>query len=123
MGSVEAGHYAAAAAAQNKLWNFIDLMYLNQGTENSGYVTPTYLKRLLRATPGLDVSAAVTASQAPAAEEALTQATRLAAADGINATPSFLIGRTGGTLHQFQPPALTPTPFAAALNSLLGGSR
>ncbi len=63
--SVQAGHYAAAAAAQNKLWNFIDLLYLNQGTENSGYVTQTYLRQLLQATPGLNVPAALSASQTP----------------------------------------------------------
>ncbi len=37
--SVRAAHVAAAAAAQDKLWNFVDLMYLNQGPENTGYVT------------------------------------------------------------------------------------
>jgi protein-disulfide isomerase len=121
--SVQAGQYAAAAAAQNKLWNFVDLMYLNQGTENTGYVTATYLRQLLEATPGLNVAAALSASQTSAASEALTQASRVAAADGINATPSFLIGRTGGPLRQFQPPTLTAAPFAAALNSLLRGSK
>jgi protein-disulfide isomerase len=120
-GSVEAGHYAAAAATENRLWNFIDLMYLNQGTENSGYVTPGYLQRLLQATPGLNVPVALTASRAPAADEALLQATRLAASDGINSTPSFLIGRLGGPLRLLQPPALAPAPFAAAINGVLGG--
>ncbi|MGO9753511.1 MAG: hypothetical protein ACLP22_18780, partial [Solirubrobacteraceae bacterium] len=36
--SVAAGRAAAAAAEQDKLWNFVDLMYLNQGEENTGYV-------------------------------------------------------------------------------------
>lgn len=121
--SVEAGHYAAAAAAQNKLWNFLDLMYLNQGTENTGYATPSYLRQLLSATPGLNVPEALSASQAPAAAEALTQATGLAAGDGISSTPSFLIGRVGSPPHQFQPPTLTAAPFVAELNSLLGGSK
>jgi protein-disulfide isomerase len=122
-GSVEAGHFAAAAAAQNKLWDFIDLMYLNQGTENSGYVTPAYLLRLLQATPGLNVPGALSASETPAADEALVQASRVAAADGINGTPSFLIGRVGAQPRQFQPPALAAPPFAAAINRLLGGSK
>jgi hypothetical protein len=53
----------------------------------------------------------------------LTQASSVAAADGINATPAFLIVRLGSPLHQFQPPTLTAAPFAAVLNSLLGGSK
>jgi protein-disulfide isomerase len=121
--SVEAGHYAAAAAAQNKLWNFIDLMYLNQGTENTGYASPSYLLRLLDAIPGLNVPAALSASHASAASDALTEATRVAAADGINATPSFLIGRLGGPLRQFNPQTLTAAPFASAFNGLLGGAK
>ena len=35
-GSVAAGRVAAAAAQQDRLWNFVDLMYLNQGEENTG---------------------------------------------------------------------------------------
>jgi protein-disulfide isomerase len=121
--SVQAARVAAAAAAQNKLWNFVDLMYLNQGTENTGYVTSSYLRRLLQAIPGLNVSAALSTSQTPAAESALTHANNLAAQEGVNATPSFLIGRVGGPLRQFQPPTLSAAPFAAALTGLLGGSR
>ena len=37
--SVTRRRAAAAAAQQNRLWNFVDLFYLNQGEENSGYVT------------------------------------------------------------------------------------
>jgi protein-disulfide isomerase len=122
-GSVAAGRVAAAAAEQNRLWNFIDLMYLNQGEENSGYVTPSYLRRLLDAVPGLKVPAALGASAAPSADAALTRANNVATADGINATPSFLISKAGGPLRQFQPPTLTSAPFASALNALLGGSR
>jgi protein-disulfide isomerase len=122
-GSVAAGHVAEAAAKQNRLWNLIDLMYLNQGEENSGYVTPSYLRRVLDAVPGLNVPAALGASAAPSADAALTQANNVATADGVNATPSFLIGKAGGPLRQFQPPTLTSAPFAAAFNALLGGSR
>jgi len=121
--SVQAGEVASAAAAQNKLWNFVDLMYLNQGTENTGYATPSYLRQLLEAIPGLNVAAALRASQTPAAASALTQASDLAAREGINGTPSFLIGPAKGPLRQFQPPTLTAAAFAATLNGLLGGSR
>jgi protein-disulfide isomerase len=121
--SVRAGHVAAAAAAQNKLWNFVDLMYLNQGTENTGYATSTYLRHLLAAIPGLNVAAALSASQAPAADAALEEASRFAAQEGISGTPSFLIGRVGAPLRRFEPPTLTAAPFASVLQSLLGAPR
>jgi protein-disulfide isomerase len=121
--SVSAGHVAAAAGQQDKLWNFVEEMYLNQGRENTGYATSSYLRRLLDAVPGLDVATALSAAQAPSADAALSQASSLAAQDGISATPSFLIGRVGGPLRQFQPLTLTAPPFAAAFDGLLGASQ
>jgi protein-disulfide isomerase len=120
--SVRAGRAAAAAARQNKLWNFVDLMYLNQGAENTGYVTSSYVRHLLRAIPGLNVASALSATEEPAADSALTEATNLAVKDGVTGTPSFLIGRASGPLVPFQPAILTAAPFAAALTSLLARS-
>ena len=114
---------AAAAAQQDRLWNFVDLVYLNQGEENSGYVTPAYLRGLLAAVPGLNVGHALDASRTAAAADALTQANGLAAQYGVDATPSFLIGRTGGPLRQFQPSALDAAPFRAEIDTVLGRSR
>jgi hypothetical protein len=31
------------------MWNFVDLFYRNQGQENSGYITDTFLSRLATA--------------------------------------------------------------------------
>jgi protein-disulfide isomerase len=119
--SVRAGLTAAGAERQNKLWNFVDLMYLNQGEENSGYVTNAYLHRLLAAIPGLDVARAERASRTPQATAVLAAANAAAGADGINATPSFLVGHTGGALRVFQPDSLTAGPFAREFDSLLAG--
>lgn len=121
--SVRAGRAAAAAAEQNRLWNFVDLEYSNQGVENTGYATDTYVQRLLAAVPGLDVAAAERASQTPAADAALNAATASAMANGINSTPSFLIGPAHGTLQLFAPSSLTAAPFVAEFNRLLGGGR
>ena len=120
--SVRAGHVAAAASQQNRLWNFVDLLYLNQGQENSGYVTATYLRQLLDAVPGLDVPAALRASATPGANSALAQANQLASRDGVASTPTFLVGRAGAPLHVFQPTSLTAAPFEAEISHLLGGA-
>ena len=122
-GSVAAGRVAAAAAQQDKLWDFVNLVYQNQGEENSGYVTPAYLRGLLAAVPGLNVAQALDASHTPAAAAALTRANGVAAQYAVNATPSFLIGRRGGPLRQFQPRALDSAPFQAEIDNVLGRSR
>jgi protein-disulfide isomerase len=117
--SVRAGRVAAAAAEQNKLWNFVDLEYLNQGVENTGYATDAYLHRLLSAVPGLHVAVAEQAVRQPATAAALAAATSSADAAGINSTPSFLIGPVNGALRLFVPSSLMAAPFAAEFNRLL----
>jgi protein-disulfide isomerase len=42
--SVDAAKAALAAGDQGRYWNFIELFYRNQGTENSGYVTDGFLR-------------------------------------------------------------------------------
>ena len=121
--SVRAGRVAAGAAEQNRLWNFIDLMYRNQGQENTGYATDAYLRRLLMSVPGLDVAAALRASTSPAADAELSAANADATVHGINSTPSFLIGRAHEPPRLFQPVSLTPGQFAAEFNSLLARGR
>lgn len=118
-GSVAAGRVAAGAAEQDRLWNFVDLLYLNQGEENSGYITPGYLRRLLTAVPELDVPSALAASRTATANDALALANQIAQANGVDGTPTFLIGRAGEPLRQFSPSSLNAAPFEAAIDQLL----
>ena len=48
------------------------------------------------------------------------QHSKYAKAAGINSTPSFEIGKTGGDLQLLQVGSLDPAAFRPALNSLLG---
>ncbi|MCL2419811.1 MAG: DsbA family protein [Conexibacteraceae bacterium] len=45
---------AYAAGLQGKAWDYIELMYNEQGQEGSNYVTPTYLEDLAKQIPGLN---------------------------------------------------------------------
>jgi protein-disulfide isomerase len=122
--SVTAGQHASAAGNQNKLWNFVDLFYLNQGEENTGYVTQPFLSRIYSAIPGLNASKAEADARAPSAVLGMKAANALAAKLRVDSTPSFLLGKTGGALSRFpsDPNAGTPTvaQFEAAFNRLLG---
>ncbi len=46
---------ALAAGKQNRLWNYVELFYRNQGEEGSGYVNETFLTGLASSIPGFDV--------------------------------------------------------------------
>jgi protein-disulfide isomerase len=51
-----AGAAAYAAAEQNRYWDFVELFYLNQRTENTGYVTPEFLRAVAREAGVADLS-------------------------------------------------------------------
>ncbi|MGZ4201160.1 MAG: DsbA family protein, partial [Thermoleophilaceae bacterium] len=82
---------ALAAGKQNKLWNYVELFYRNQGAEGSGYVTSDFLNNLAKSVPGLDF-ATWTKDRSDAALEAQVGADQSAAATlGFNSTPSFVV--------------------------------
>ena len=41
---------------RTRCWQFSDVLYRNQGIENTGYVDDGYIKDIASATPGLDVN-------------------------------------------------------------------
>jgi protein-disulfide isomerase len=97
--SVRLGRMAAAAARQNRLYQFSELVYANQGAENSGYATDAFLRRMGQGA-GLDVPAALAHRSRPAAARPIADASRLARITGVTGTPTFLVGRTGATLKR-----------------------
>jgi protein-disulfide isomerase len=110
---------AAAAGEQNKLWTFADLFYYNQGQENSGYVTDAFVTRLYRAIPGLDAAKANAARKGPPATDAWVEPQRLAKQYGIDSTPSFVYGKTGGPLKPLDTPTLGYSDFQKPLEQLI----
>ena len=90
---MRAARVTQAAAQQDKLWNFVDLAYRNQGKENSGWATDALLRRLAGAVPGLDADRAFAARNGAAVTGALKAADTLATTSGVQSTPTFLVGR------------------------------
>lgn len=107
--SLQAARMALAFGNQDRLWQFVDLMYKNQGAENSAYVTSTYLKALGDAIPGANVDRALAARGSPSVSAAIARASAQAHRLGLTGTPSFTIARTGQTPHKL--------PAAAAQES------
>ena len=103
---------AASAGLHNRMWQVTGLAYARQGPENSGYADDEFLRDLV-ADAGLDAVDAGTGEAAVAAAE------REAHHAGIDSTPSFLIGPTGGRLERFQPDALAPETFFRRLEQEL----
>jgi len=88
---------ALAAGLQNKQFDFNELVYANQGQENSGYATDDYIRKIFASIPGLDVEKAMKDMQSQAIADQLGQDLQLAQTEGISATPTIFVGRSGQT--------------------------
>lgn len=113
--SIAGAQVVAAAGQQDKLWNVLDLLYANQGAENSGWLDDGLVGRILGAT-GIDPVANRRAANGPAVARELQEATELASRSGIDGTPAFLVGRRGEPFRPLQVQELTGDVFAAALD-------
>jgi protein-disulfide isomerase len=109
-----------AASLQGKLWNVLDLLYKNQGGENSGWVTESLLRAIGRSVVGLDVQKMLDDRNSAAVGDALARGTSEADQAHVSATPTFFAGRSGGTLQQLAITKLDGATFKAALNPLVG---
>ena len=116
--SVLGARASAAAALQNKMFNFNALVYRNQGQENSGYMTTDYLKKIAAATPGMDASKLATDLSGPGAEAIASQAQSLATSGHVSSTPSFYTAKAGKPLQQLQVTSLGPSAFYGELDKL-----
>jgi protein-disulfide isomerase len=118
--SRRAARMAAALGAQDSLFQFAALVYRNQGLENSGYVTDTYLSAIAGAIPGVDVTRALRERGSAAVAAQVAAASSLARREGVRSTPSFLLYRSGSPPRAFRPPDLEAGSFERPLQQLLG---
>lgn len=113
---------ALAAGRQNRMWQFVETFYREQGEEGTGYVTESYLQNIARQLTGLDLAQWNSARASTELAGRLSADAQAAAAAGLNGTPSFLLGRTGTTLRTFSYTSLTdPTSFNEAIKQLAQG--
>jgi protein-disulfide isomerase len=117
--SQRAALMAAAAAQQDKLWPFIDVWYANQPAENSGYVSEDFLRRIGRGVPGFDAQQAIADQNDPRVQQIVNSAQQRFTAGGFNSTPSFMLGRTGGTLQPLQIEDLRPATVRKAIDEVM----
>jgi protein-disulfide isomerase len=120
--SRRAATMAAALSEQDRMWQFLELAYRNQGLENSGYVSDNYLRALADAVPGADAARALAARSSPRVLAQLDEARALARRAGVTATPSFGLSRGGGPLKRLSPSGLDAASFEHALDAALAAA-
>jgi protein-disulfide isomerase len=111
---------ALAAGKQGKAWNFIELFYREQGEEDTGYVTESYLQGLAQQVPGLSLSKWTGDRNDATLASQVTSDAQAANAAGFTGTPSFMVGKSGGAMSKLEYSSLTdPSSFDSAIEKLL----
>jgi protein-disulfide isomerase len=94
---------AIAAAEQNRMFPFMQVTYLNQGTENTGWLNDDFVQEAAASVPGMDVPKLASAAGSSAVAARGKTFDAAATADAVPGTPALYVGRSGGTLQQVTP--------------------
>jgi protein-disulfide isomerase len=89
--SVPAGEAALAAGAQGKGWTFIETWYRNQGEENSGYATDSFIEAMAEYVGIPDMAKWKQEWKGGTYKKAVEESTKQAQTFGFTGTPSFAI--------------------------------
>ena len=119
--SVRAAGAAAEAANENRMYQFADLFYRNQGPENSDYADADFIRGIASQVEGLDVDKVVAAADDPLSYPAVERNEMFARKIGSTGTPDFYL-RKDGQLTPLDVQGTTPADYASALDAALGGS-
>ena len=116
--SVEAARMALAAGQQNKLFEFVDLVFHNQGAEETGWVDDEYLRRIGSAV-GIDVNRAFAARESPVVTAELDRAIAEGKAAKLESTPWLLVQEGEGKPERLELDALTPEALTEAIDAAM----
>jgi protein-disulfide isomerase len=84
-----------AAAEQNKAFNFAQILYYNQGTENTGWLDDSIIAQGAASIPGLKVHVLLDARSSGAIADQAKVFDEEATADKVTGTPTLYVGKSG----------------------------
>ena len=112
---------AIAAGQQNKLFNFVHVLYLNQGAENTGWLGDDMITAVAASVPGMDVHRLLDDRNSAATADEARSFDQQAADDHLKGTPKILVGERGQTPQEVQLTSPTDVQSVAdALDRALG---
>ena len=110
---------ALAAGEENNLWDVVHGLSTRQGHENAGWVTDELVGEIAAGVPDLDQEELLDTRWESTVTAQLERAAAAAEAAGVNSTPSFQVGPTGGSLQLVQVGSLGPEGIVPAIEAVL----
>jgi protein-disulfide isomerase len=117
--SVRGAGAAAEAARQDRMYQFVDLFFRDQGPENSDYADADFIRGIASQVEGLDVERVVAAADDPLSYRAVRGNEMFARRISSTGTPDFYV-RKGGQLTPLRVQGPAPEDYAAAIDAALG---
>jgi protein-disulfide isomerase len=117
--SERAARVAWATAEQNKMFEFVENFYANQGEENTGYVTEDFLKKIAGGVTGLDATKALDGRDSAKVSSSIQGSQSSARKANVDSTPSFLVGPSGKQLSKIETQSLTIEDFREPMKDAL----
>jgi protein-disulfide isomerase len=114
--SQDAAKAALAAGEQGRYWSFITLFYRNQGAENSGYVSDSFLEAVAEGAGVEDIAKWNEDRQSAQWDAQIAQADTEAGQLGFTGTPSFLVEGPNG--RKALPTPGSASPIEAAIREV-----
>ena len=99
-----------AGAEQSRMFNVAQLLFHNQGTENSGWLSQELVERVAASIPGVEVPLLLQDADAASVADKARAFDADAVADSVSSTPSILVG----TSSENAKPVLLPDPSDVA---------
>ena len=98
-----------AASFQNKGYEYAKVLYDNQGTEDTGWLTGRQMALIAASVNGLNLKKWQQSANGSAVKQIASTVDRLAAKAKVQGTPTVLVGCAGNTLQNVTSPQLEPT--------------
>jgi protein-disulfide isomerase len=105
-----------AAATQNRAYNFSEILYYNQGTENTGWLNDAMVSEAVSSIPGVRVQAILNLVSSGSVSNQAKAFDAQGAADKVSGTPTLFAGKTGTKGKQI--PLRSPTDSQSVVTAL-----
>jgi protein-disulfide isomerase len=93
-----------AASFQNKGFEYAKVLYDNQGTENTGWLTDDMMAKIAASVNGLNLSRWWADTNSSSPDQIANKVDQLATKDKVGGTPTIFVGKVGGQLSNVQTP-------------------
>jgi protein-disulfide isomerase len=105
-----------AAATQNRAYNFSEILYYNQGTENTGWLNDAMVGQAVSSIPGVRVQAILNLVSSGSVSSQAKAFDAQQVVDKVSGTPTLFAGKTGTKGKQI--PLRSPTDSQSVVTAL-----